>query len=106
VDLRPPSEVEIDTLTGGASDLLKLGALHREAGRVEEAERCYRRALEALEVPADSEDPEMRAQRLSSMATVRHNLAVLCEATGRAEEATALWAGANALLDGLESTAP
>jgi tetratricopeptide (TPR) repeat protein len=61
---------------------------HEEQGRLAEAEANYRRAL-AHSLPAER----------GTRAKLLHNLAVLCEMSGRAEEAERLWADARGLLE-------
>jgi tetratricopeptide (TPR) repeat protein len=71
--------------------LADLGRCRVADGRFESAEVAYRRALEI--------ERHARAAPSSQVGVLLHDLAVVCEALGRASEATELWVEGRALFD-------
>ena len=68
----------------------RLGSLLAAAGRPDEAIELYRRALRIKEAALGEAHP--------ALTTTMHNLAVVCDGNGRADEARELWARAMTLL--------
>jgi tetratricopeptide (TPR) repeat protein len=73
-------------------ELLKLlGRVYQAAGKLTDAEAAYRQALDLVRRGDPDHDSEA--------AKLLHNIAVVCEATGRIGEARTLWAEARAIVD-------
>jgi tetratricopeptide (TPR) repeat protein len=75
----------------------RLGSLLAAAGRPDEAIDLYHRALRIKEA--------VFGEGHTALTTTMHNLAIVCEGSGRAEEARELWARAMALLSGDDAVA-